>query len=189
MEKNPSGKPPGSGLELDKLELPGHSSQEAVRELAADPEQEPALSSEPGYFGRRHLRLTLTAVITTLALLTVLAMYLKKQDLKISPLSLKRGALSDSYLRVGPITATIRDNEIIRLSLDIECRNDAAKERLAEKDSRIRDRIVSVITAPDTETLLRNQQYDAVRANIRKSLEKVYGESIGEVYFVELLTY
>ena len=189
MRKNPSKNTSESGLELDKLEILERSSPKTAVESTADSGRESTLSSETGSSGKRHLWLALAAVTVTLALLTAIAIYMKKQDLKVSVLTLKKTSFSESYLRVGPITATIQNDEIMRLSLDIGCKNDAAKKRLAEKDPRVRDKIVSIITAPDTKTFLKNHQYEAVRAKIKESLEKIYDEPIGEVYFAELLTY
>lgn len=189
MEKKHSSQPPGSGLELDKIEIPTRSSPDAIRKSTSGAEQKSAFSSETASSGKKHLLLILTAVITTLALLAALAAFLKKQDLAVSYFSVEKTVGSENYLRVGPISATMKNNEIIRLSVDIGCENKAIKKRLAEKDPLIRDKIVSVLTAPGTETLLKKQQYDTVRAKIKESLEQIYGESIGEVYFAELLTY
>lgn len=189
MEKNHSSPPTGSGLELDKIEIPTRSSLDTVHKSTSDADRKPALSPETTSPGKKHLRMTLAAVITTLALLTALAVYLKKQDMEVSHFSVKNTAVSENYLRVGPISATMKNNKIIRLSVDIGCENNTIKKRLAEKDSLIRDKIVSVLTAPGTDTLLKKHQYDDVRAKIKESLEKIYGESIGEVYFAELLTY
>lgn len=179
----------GKGLELDTIELPTPPLSSSGHKSRSDTEPKSTFSLETASHGQRHLRLTFTAVITTLALLAALAIYLKKQSLEVSFLSLEKKAASDSYLRVGPISATLKNNEVIRLSLDIGCENDAAKKRLAEKDSRIRDKIVSVITAPDTITLLEKHQYDAVRSKIKEGLEKLYGEPVGEIFFAELITY
>ncbi len=187
--KGPLKNPSGNGLELDKLEVPARAMPETVRQPTADSERKPTPSPGTGSSGKKHLRLTLTVVIVTLALLAVIATYMKKQNLRVSFLSLKKSSFSDSYLRVGPVTATIQTDEVIRLSLEIGCANDSVKEKLAEKDSRIRDKIVSVLTEPDTKTFLQNHQYEAVKAKIKNGLEQIYGESIGEVYFAELLTY
>lgn len=189
MEKKQSKTPAGGGLELDRLEIPDRSSPNAVRKPTADPELKSTLFSDIGSFGKKRLWLTVTAVATTLVLLAALALFLKRQYLKVSFLALKNIAVSDSYLRVGPITATIKNDEVVRLSLDIECKNNSVKKRLAEKDPLIRDKIVSVITAPETGALLKNHQYEAIRAKIKENLKRIYGESIGEVYFAELLTY
>ena len=179
----------GNGLELDRLELPSRSSPETVDKSTAGSEQKTALSSGTDWFRKRHLWLALTAVTVTLALLTIMAIYMKKQNLEVSFLTLKNTSFSNSYLHVGPVTATIRNDEIIRLSLNIACKNDAVKERLAEKDSRIRDKIVSVISAPETKTLLENHQYEVIRGKLKQSLDTIYGNAIGEIYFDELITY
>lgn len=189
MEKNHSSPPTGNGLELDKIEIPKRASPKARNKPTANTKQKPAFPPETTSPGKKHLRLTLIAVITTLAVLGTLAIYLKKQDLAISSFSGKNIAVPENYLRVGPISATMKDNDIIRLSVDIGCKNNAIKKRLAEKESLIRHKIVSVLTAPGTDTLIKKHQYDAVRKKIKESIEKMYGEPIGEVYFAELLTY
>jgi flagellar basal body-associated protein FliL len=181
--------PPTSGLELDKIEILTHASPDIVRKPTSDTEWKSAFSAKTASPAKKHLRLMVAAVITTLALLVIMAVYMRKLNLAVSFLSSESTAVSENHLRIGPISATMNNNELIRLSVDIECKNDVIKKRLAEKDSRIRDKIVSVITAPGTETLFKNHQYDAVRAKIKESLGKIDGESVSEVYFAELLIY
>ena len=189
MAKKQSETPSGDGLELDRIELPSLASPGKQSESMPDPEREPAAHRGTGSSAKRGFRPLLIALTATLAMLEITAVYLWRQELKVSSLSFEGAPVSGSYLRVGPISTTIQNNEVIRLTLDIGCKNDTTKEKLAEKDSRIRDIVVSVITAPDTAPLLEKHQYDAVRAKIKERLGKLGSEPIGEVYFSELLTY
>jgi flagellar basal body-associated protein FliL len=183
--------PAGNRFDRNKMEISKRASSGTVPEPASAAKPESASPPETVSSARRRRRFqpVLVALTATFALLAVTALYLWRQELKIPSLSFRNTVVSGNYLRVGPISTTIRDNEVIRLSLEIGYRNDAAKRRLIQKNSRIRDTIVSVLTEPDTTVLLEKHQYEAVRKKIKAHLRKMCAEPIDEVYFSELLTY
>ena len=188
MEKDPGKNLSDSGLELDMLEISKRPSSGKIRTQTGCAEQKPFLP-ETAQRERKGGQLVGAMIITAVILLVAMVAYLQKQNLFINFLSGSAGKGSGDYLRVGPVSATLADNDTIMLTLDIDCKNDSLKKNLAGKDSLIRDKIVSVITAPDISTFLKQHKYGAIRARIRKSLEEVSGEPIGEVYFAELTTY
>jgi flagellar basal body-associated protein FliL len=133
--------------------------------------------------------LPLLTILAILAILMVITIFFKRQELSFTFLGGKGDASMENYLRVGPITATLANEDIIRFSVDIDCMDKKLKERLSGKDSKIRDRIVSIITAPDTEELLKKQRYDEIKTKIKKSLDGISSEPIGDIYFADIIIY
>lgn len=177
------------GLELDKIEIPTSSPSARKNEKKPERTEEPTLSFEIPSPGRRHFRSTLPVILATLAVLIAVGIFFKRQNLTFDYLSEDADQISENLLRVGPVTATLANNDLIRLTLDIDCGEISLKKKLAKKDSLLRDKIVAVLTEPETGDLLKKQQFDEVRDRIKSSLSDIENTSIGEIYFTELLTY
>lgn len=189
MKTEPTPESPGDGLELDKLEIPKRSPSIQKSTQKTDSPEKSFRSSEKSRSGKRHLRLPAATVITTLVFIVAAGIFFNRGDLTLGYLSREADSVQESLLRIGPVTATMANNDIIRLTLDIDCGEASLKQKLSEKDSLIQDKIISVLTDPETEALLEEQEFDAVRTMIKTSLYGIDDSSIDEVYFVELLTY
>lgn len=174
-----------AGLELDAIDVSGIAATKSD-EPASRPSQEPDPASVKTGSDRKKRLVGPVVAICLLVLITVSAFLFSNQDLQFSLQPEKQGSTSEQYLRVGPISATLPNSDIINLSVDIGCRNDSAKKRLAKKDSLLRNQIVSVLTAPETGKLFEDQRYDEIKARIKNGLEKISEEPVGEVYFAEL---
>jgi flagellar basal body-associated protein FliL len=187
MKKNSGGENEKNGLELDKIEIKGHAPNASSPKPAPQPSS-PTAAEAPDHLEKKRTRLTLIVAPVALILLIFLIVLFKQQNFSFNFLT-GETSTAENYLRVGPISATLANNDIINFSLDIDCRNEDFKEKLSGKDSQLRDKILSVITAPGTEELLENQQYEEVKAKIRESLGNITSEPIGDIYFAEIIVY
>lgn len=178
-----------NGLELDKINLSQLSPTSVDEPKPKSPPPPPIAEEETFREKKRFRRLTLIIAPAVLAALICLIVIFKQQNFSFGFLSGKTGSSVESYLRVGPISATLANEDIINFSLDIDCGSEALKERLAGKDSQLRDRILSVITAPGTEELLETRQYAEIKAKIKESLGDVTSEPIGDIYFADIIVY
>jgi flagellar basal body-associated protein FliL len=181
------------GLELDKISLSGFPQgtapkPESERKPATAKAGRPATPKKNKPRNRIKTNLPLLAVLAALALFIALATVFKKQDFSISPLKGSEGAVSspESYLRVGPITTTLANDDIVKVTIDIDCKTPKLKERISGKDSQIRDQIIAALMEPETGALLSGHDYEAVKARIR---ERIGDLPVGHIYFSELLLY
>lgn len=177
-----------SGLELDRMNLSDMISSDTREPMPGADQKSPA----PPEIRLRNRKITFLTLITSLAVLVliiVISVFFKQQDFSFTPLQGKTDTSPENYLRVGPVSATLPNDDIINLSVDIDCKNVDLKQQLTGKDSQIRDKIVGIITAPDMNELIRKQQYDEIKTRIRESLVDITPEPIGEVYIYELLMY
>lgn len=193
MAKEPSKTHLDSGLELDKINLPNISSRDesgpkpAQNPVAGGTHRKPAPESMPQ--NEKKTNLALFSVLAVLVLLMALTAFFKQPNYTFKFLSGESDAPYENYLRVGPVTATLANEDIVKFSIDIDCGSDDLKEQLAGKDTQIRDKIVAVLTAPGTEELIKKREYEAIKAKIKESLDGLGSESINDIYFHELLTY
>jgi len=207
MAKKPGEEAAGSGLELDKINLSGLGSGNARKPMHVEdpgvgvedsvvgskgsasgvPGPKPAAENTPQ--NKKKSNLTLISILAVLALLMALTAFFKQQDYSFTFLSGKSDTSQENYLRVGPVTATLSNEDIVKFSIDIECGNADLKEKLAEKDTQIRDKIVAVLTAPGTEELIKKRDYEAIKAMIKENLGGLGHDAIKEIYFAELLLY
>ncbi len=57
-------------------------------------------------------------------------------------------------------------------------------------DSKIRDKIVNVLNKADTQQLIKSNDYDTLRARMKKDLNSLLpDEVIEDIYFSQFLTY
>lgn len=201
MTKDPRKKNTDNGLELDKINLSAAASEKARKPMRAEnpavgnkgpasgaPGQKPpAAESMPQ--NKKKSNLALISALAFLVLLMALAALFKQQDLSFNYLSGKSGTSKENYLRVGPVTATLANDDIVKFSIDIDCGDADLKDKLAGKDTQIRDKIIAVLTAPGTEELIQKHDYEAVKARIKKNLGDLGVGTINDIYFAELLMY
>ena len=188
MVKDPDKKTAKNGLEIDKINLsniPANDTSKAVP--AADQAPSPPPEKMP-----RNRNVSILAVAITLAGLALflgITVFFKQQDLTFDYLSGTTDSSLENYLRVGPVTATLANEDIVKFSIDIDCGNADLKTQLTEKDTQIRDKIVSVLTAPETEELIKKRDYEAIKAILKESLGDMGLESIRNIYVADLLMY
>jgi flagellar basal body-associated protein FliL len=186
-DKNPEVE--GGGLELDTLDdfiIPDAKSSEPGPSPEKEPRPESVSAPKATGPNRKNRYLGPTVALLLLVLIIVLAFQFARQDFNLSLQPKSQSSTSEHFLRVGPVSATLPNSDIVQLSVDVGCRNSSEKKRLAQKDSLMKSEIVSIITAPETGKLFEDQQYDEIKARIKKGLEKISDEPVGEVYFSEL---
>jgi flagellar basal body-associated protein FliL len=127
-------------------------------------------------------------ILAVLVLLMALTARFKPQEFSITYQSRqeKPGVPLENYLRVGPVTTTLANEDIVKFSIDIECKTLELKEKLAGKDSQIRDKIIAVLMEPGTDTLIAKRDFEAVKAKIKERLGDL---PVDDIYFSELLLY
>jgi flagellar basal body-associated protein FliL len=176
------------GLEIDKISLTNLALTPPRKSTTqTDPAGRPA-NSEGAYPGVKKTNLVVLAVLAVLVLLMALTALFKPQEFSITfrQGTEKPNAPLKNYLRIGPITTTLANEDIVKFSIDIECENAKLKEWLAGKDALIRDKVIAVLTEPGTEAFLVKRDYESVRAKI---LERLSDLPVSNIYFSELLLY
>jgi len=181
-------KPADGGFELDRINLTSFVSGNS-RKPAENAGQAPAPENAPRRDRQSHM--SLVTFLAILALLMAFTALFKKQEFTFNlPSETSRsGTHLENYLRVGPVTATLANEDIVKFSIEIDCGNAEMKERLAGKDTQIRDQIVSILTEPGTEELIAKRDFKAVKAKIKERIGSIGTVPVEEIYFSELLLY
>jgi flagellar basal body-associated protein FliL len=189
MATPPGNKSADGGLEIDKISLANIYSKNGGEPMAGGDAGQPTPPPAAGPpRGDKNSNLALLAFLAVLALLMALTALFKNQDFSITllPGANKSDAPLETYLRVGPVTTTLANEDIVKFSIDINCKTPELKKQLAGKDSLIRDKIIAVVTEPETETLIAKRDYEAVKAKIKERLGDL---PVEDIYFSELLLY
>ena len=186
MAKDPDKETAENGLERNKINLSNILSEDSSKSVPAA-DQTPPPATMPNS-GKRSI-LSVAVILSVLALLAIIAIFFKQQDLTITYMTGTTDTSPENYLRVGPVTATLANEDIVKFSINIDCRNADLKAQLAEKDTQIRDKIVSVLTAPETEELIKKRDYEAIKAVLKESFGDIGPESIRNIYIADLLMY
>jgi flagellar basal body-associated protein FliL len=187
MAKSIGKKAVDGGLEIDRISLANLVSKKNHKtKTAADAAGRPAHpTAGPGI---KKANLALLGVLAVLVLLMGLTALFKPHEFS---LTFRQGTGKSNtphadYLRVGPITTTLANEDIVKFSIDIKCKNIKVKEQLARRDSQIRNTIIAVLTAPGTEAFIVKRDYESVRVKIKESLSDL---PVDDIYFSELLLY
>lgn len=175
-------------MELDKINLSNILSSDTRESMPAADQASPPPLGTTSHSKKISIR-ALAAFLAVLALLAVITIFNKQQDITLTYLNGSTSTSLENYLRVGPVTATLANEDIIKFSIDIDCGNADLKEQLAGKDTLIRDKIVAVLTAPGTEALIKKSDYETVKANLKESLGDIGSEPIGDIYVADLIIY
>ena len=174
-------------FELDTVDyIKAALKKRGYKEAARDkhiPDEPTSLKSKRGNLFNFKM---ISICITALLLITVGLIFFQKQELSFSLLSDSSKISSKNYLRVGPISTTLSNSNIIRFSMDIGLENESSKEKLAEKKAFVKNQIISTITKPGTAELIESRRYDLIKAKIQENIEKTTGETVSDVYFSEL---
>ena len=189
MVKYPDKETVESGLELDKINLSNILSDDSSKSVLPETDRTPTPPPETTPRNEKSPILPAVVILAVVASLAVIAFFFKQQDLTINYMTGTTDTSPENYLRVGPVTATLANEDIVKFSIDIDCRNADLKAQLAEKDTQIRDKIVSVLTAPETEALIKKRDFEAIKAMLKESFADISPESIRNIYVADLLMY
>jgi flagellar protein FliL len=178
-----------SAIELDKLEIPTLPSKNFQRkEPQRIPVPESKVPLKPAKIKGLWWKLSIVAGV--LIVTAVCLILYEKKDINLQFYTDRASKVPANYLKVGPVTATIGNNDILRLTLEINCKNRKIKNDLKRMDSKIRDKIVNVLNKPDTQQLIKSNDYDTLRARMKKNLNSLLpDEAIEDIYFSQILTY
>lgn len=177
-------------IELDKLEIPTIASLNnpaGVTPKITEPKPSAAPRPTSKIKGRWW---KLSIVMGVLILAAVFLLIFEGKDINLPFYSNKASKSPANYLKVGPVTATIGNNDIIRMTVEINCKNKKIKNKMMQMDSVIRDRMVNVLNKPDTKKLLESNDYNTLRLRMKKDLSALMpDQAIEDIYFSEFLTY
>lgn len=178
-------------IELDKLEIQKLSPKPPDNQVPPQPlskltPKEPLASR----LSTKGLWWKLSIVTGVLLITAILLLVFGKMNINLPFYTKGTSQTPGNYLRVGPVTATIGSNDIVRLTVEINCKNKKVKNEMSQMDSRIRDKIVNVLNNPDTQRLLISNDYDTLRARIKDNIATlVPDQAVEDIYFSEFLTY
>ncbi len=186
-------KPTDNGLELDKIDVGGPPPRQSSRKAPQSNGDQPPLPTTAPSVGWRRPSLLLIAAV---AMVGFTAFFLQQKTFFFNFLTGGGGNTHEEYLRVGPLTASLAQKELVRLTIDIDCNSKRLKEKIATADARLRNRIVAVLADPAVESLYRKRNFKAIKARIRSEIRAELRpeladarKDIGPIYIAELLLY
>lgn len=183
-------------IELDKIEIPTlppqkkqpKEPQESTETKVSSAPKPEAPVKPPSDLKGQHWKLSI--IVGGVALAAVLMFVFYGNTLNLPFISKKISGPPANYLKVGPVTATISNNDIVKMTVEINCKNKKVKNKLKKMDLVIRDRMLNVLNKPDTQKLLKSNDYNAIRSRIKENLIALMpDQAIQDVYFSEFLTY
>ena len=175
-----------SDFELDTVENISRLLPKVHRKVSLDENRLDASNSGKPNSKKAFSLMMISICVAVLLVAVVGFVCVHNQKISLSFFSGGSGNSSKNILRVGPISTTLANNDVIRFSMDIGLESESAEKNLAEKTAIIKNQIISTIMAPETAELIETHQYDLVKAKIHEALERTTGESVTGVYFSDL---
>ncbi len=183
--------PENFGIELDQLEIPPlpTTARAAPKRRPAERSRvktTPELPAEP----KQRTWLKLSIIIGVLLFAGMSILFYEREELLFLFRTNQTSNLPSQYFRVGPLSATTANNDLVKVTLDIACKNKKLKNKVSKMDSLIQDQIVRVLSRPETQQLLQANDFNTLQANLRMELNTLFPEqAIDDIYFSEFLTY
>jgi len=180
-----------SGFEIDKIEIPQRTTAKGQLDQPSGESPEPgARKPLRSKISRQRLWLYMGIVGFMLVMIAAVVFSHQRETQQI-PLNLNGSvALPEKYLRVGPISTTINDQNYVKMTLDIGCKNTRAKEKLSRMKQTIQNKAADALTGPDCARYFTEKNFDAIRSRIKSAISDLApDDAIEEIYFSEFLTY
>lgn len=90
------------------------------------------------------------------------------------------------FVKVGQYLTNLEDDNVIRLSIELEVENNETKEEVEERKAKIHDRILSIIRTKTSEEI-KSDGIDELRKDIASELNNILNEGIVlRVYFTDI---
>jgi flagellar basal body-associated protein FliL len=94
------------------------------------------------------------------------------------------------FATVGPVMTSIGQNQHIKMTVRIECKNTRLKEKVAEIESAVKSKLLFVLSSPEVKEKLRLQDYAAIKAFFKKEVDSLLpNDTVEAVYFSEIIRY
>lgn len=178
-----------TGLELDRMEVP--------------PVSRIKRSDDGGYRGVQKRSSSTTgpnrqAIIKILLLVSgvllpfVLMFFLWDQGVVDVPFLKSRKAqrVLKRYATVGPVMTSIGQDQHVKLTVQIECKDTRLKKKISEISSAVKGKLLIVLNSPEVKEKLLHQDYAPVKSRLKKEIDSLLQkESIEAVYFSDIVLY
>ncbi len=177
------------GLELDRMEIPTISPKKSVEVGGYRGVQQRSDSGRPS---RIHSILKLFVLLLGVLLPFVLTFFLWNQGIIDLPFLKSNRAQKElkRYATVGPVMTSIGENQHVKLTIQIECKNSRLKEKMVGISSAVKNKLMVVLNSPETKEKLLKQDYSSLKSDFKKEIESLMPpESVKAVYFSNILLY
>jgi flagellar basal body-associated protein FliL len=178
-----------TGLELDKMEIPSSSQTAHPQEAGYRGVQQ---RSVPRGQAKKHSMFKTLVLISGLLLPTVLLFLLWDQGVVDLPLlkSNKVRREHERYATVGPVLTSIGENQHIKLTVLIECKDTRLKKKVADISSAVRSKLLVVLSSPEAKEKLRLRDYTSFKSHFEEEINRLLpNDSVEAVYFSEIISY
>lgn len=178
-----------TGLELDKMEIPEVLRTPKSQDGGYRGIRQP--SSHRGGFSRQAV-LKILVLITGVLLPFVLMFLLWDQGVVDLPFlgSKKAQRVLKRFTTVGPVMTSIGDNEHIKITVQIECKDSALKKKITALAPAVKGKLLVVLSSPEVKEKLRRQDYGALKSHFKAEIDSLLTkESVKAVYFSDILRY
>jgi len=194
MDKDNNLNSTDSGFELDKVDV-----SRLIKPPTAPPPKKPHKARptpQPDAPVATKTASSKTQWITAGACVFVVVMtaifWIQEGKIKIPLPSFKSDKYSkpDTYISIGPVISSVRSGDLIKMTLDINCVKKSYRQKVADLDSQIRNRVVWALQTPEAEEFLNSGDYLALRGYLIASvMEIIPAGTATEIYISEFLRY
>ena len=96
----------------------------------------------------------------------------------------------ERYATVGPVMLSVGENQHVKVSVNVECKNKKLKKRLAKMDSALRNRILMVMDRPEVKDLIEKQDYESLKPLFEKEINKLIPKNtIENIHYIDIIRY
>ncbi len=169
-----------NGLELDEIDLTKLFSKKPSVSTKKQSKEKP-----PNQFHKLHKRVTdisrlmVTLLFTSMVLLLVGVYFLWGRT------SIDSSAFN--YAAVGPVMTTIKSGQLVKISLKFEFKNPNLRDRIAEMESLIKDKILMILASLDEKDISGEQSLKSLKDRIKSVVDIfVKDNGIENIYFSEI---
>lgn len=178
-----------TGLELDKMEIPAVSRRDSAGDGGYRGVQQRSLSAGAS---RKHSILKILLLVSGVLLPFVLMFLLWDQGFVDLPLleSKKAQRELERYATVGPVMTSIGQNQHIKLTVQIECKDTRLKKKITGISSAIKSKLLVILSSPEVKDKLRLQDYASLKSYFKEEIDSLLQkESVEAVYFSDIVRY
>ena len=176
---------PATGLELDKFNLPDsmHTPESGKMAKKGKKGLEPKLSAV--YVSNFTIALIIGGIILSLAFVYLLW---DQEIIKVSFIeSMPHQQMSERIVTVGPVMASLGNDEHIKMTVQIECKNPKLKDMVSNMQKRIQNKIMLLLANPTARRLVSQGDFNALKPLIKKEVERLLnGGEVESVYFSQI---
>jgi len=96
----------------------------------------------------------------------------------------------ERYATIGPMLTTVGEDEHIKLTVAIECKDSSVKRRLSDEASAVKNSILMVLGTARAREYLGRKDYAALRPYLVEEIRRRFPhQAVKDIYFSEILRY